>query len=181
MSLENKSIVLGVCGGIAAYKVCDIIRQLTKLKANVECILTKSGANFITPLTLQTLSKNKVHQDMFESIEKYDINHISLSKKADIIVVAPATADTIARLAVGRANDLLSSVVLASKAKILICPSMNSNMLSHKAVCNNIKILKSYGYNFVMPESGELACGDCGDGRLAKIEVIVSNVMEILS
>ena len=181
MSLENKNIVLGVCGGIAAYKACDIIRQLTKLKANVECVLTKSVSNFITQLTLQTLSKNKVHQDMFESIEKYDINHISLSKKADIIVVAPATADTIARLAVGRANDLLSSVVLASKAKILICPSMNSNMLSHKAVCNNIKILKSYGYNFVMPESGELACGDCGDGRLAKIEVIVSNVMEILS
>jgi phosphopantothenoylcysteine synthetase/decarboxylase len=181
MSLENKNIVLGICGGIAAYKACDIIRQLTKLKANVECVLTKSVSNFITPLTLQTLSKNKVHQDMFESIENYDINHISLAKKADIIVVAPATADTIARLAVGRANDLLSSVVLASKAKILICPSMNSNMLSHKAVCNNITILKSYGYNFVMPESGELACGDCGDGRLAKIEVIVSNVVEILS
>jgi phosphopantothenoylcysteine synthetase/decarboxylase len=181
MFLENKNIVLGVCGGIAAYKACDIIRQLTKLKANVECVLTKSVSNFITPLTLRTLSKNKVHQDMFESIENYDVNHISLAKKADIIVVAPATADTIARLAVGRANDLLSSVILASKAKILICPSMNSNMLSHKAVYNNIIILKSYGYNFVMPESGELACGDCGDGRLAKIEVIVSNVVEILS
>jgi phosphopantothenoylcysteine decarboxylase/phosphopantothenate--cysteine ligase len=181
VSLENKNIVLGVCGGIAAYKACDIIRQLTKLKANVECVLTKSVSNFITPLTLQTLSKNKVHQDMFESIENYDINHISLAKKADIIVVAPATADTIARLAVGRADDLLSSIVLASKAKILICPAMNSNMLSHKAVCNNITILKSYGYNFVMPESGELACGDWGDGRLAKIEVIVSNVVEILS
>lgn len=181
MSLENKNIVLGVCGGIAAYKACDIIRQLTKLKANVECVLTKSVSNFITPLTLQTLSKNKVHQDMFESIENYDINHISLAKKADIIVVAPATADTIARLAVGRADDLLSSIVLASKAKILICPAMNSNMFNHKAVCNNITILKSYGYNFVMPESGELACGDWGDGRLAKIEVIVSNVVEILS
>ncbi|MDR3124853.1 MAG: phosphopantothenoylcysteine decarboxylase [Endomicrobium sp.] len=181
MSLENKNIVLGVCGGIAAYKACDIIRQLTKLQANVECVLTKTVSNFIAPLTLQTLSKNKVHQDMFESIENYDIGHISLAKKADMIVIVPATADTIARLAAGRADDLLSSIVLASKAKILICPAMNSNMLSHKAVCNNITILKSYGYNFVMPESGELACGDCGDGRLAKIEVIVSNVVEILS
>ncbi|MDR1522690.1 MAG: phosphopantothenoylcysteine decarboxylase [Endomicrobium sp.] len=180
MSLKNKNIILGICGGIAAYKSCDIIRQLVKLKANVECILTKNGSNFITPLTLQTLSGNKVHQDLFEEVENYDVNHISLSKKADIIVIAPATADVIARLAVGRAEDLLSSIVLATNAKILICPAMNCNMFNHKAVCNNIETLKSYGYNFIMPESGELACGDCGNGRLAKVEVIVSSVEEML-
>lgn len=180
MPLKNKNIILGICGGIGAYKSCDIIRQLTKLKANVECILTKNGSNFITPLTLQTLSRNKVHQDMFGDIENYDVNHISLEKKANVILIAPATADLIARLAVGRAEDLLSSIVLATNAKVLICPSMNSNMFNHKAVCNNIETLKSYGYNFVMPESGELACGDYGNGRLAKVELIVSSIVEIL-
>jgi phosphopantothenoylcysteine synthetase/decarboxylase len=181
MHLKDKNVILGICGGIAAYKTCDIIRQLVKLQANVECILTKSGANFITSLTLQTLSKNKVHQNMFESIGTYDINHISLAKKADIVVIAPATADIIARLAVGRADDLLSCTVLTSKAKILICPAMNSDMLSHKAVCNNMETLKNYGYSFVMPESGELACGDYGSGRLAKVEDIVSFVIKQLN
>jgi phosphopantothenoylcysteine synthetase/decarboxylase len=181
MHLKDKNIILGICGSIAAYKACDIIRRLTKLEANVECILTERGANFITSLTLQTLSKNKVHQSMFENILNYDINHTSLAKKADVIIIAPATADIIARLAVGVADDLLSCTVLASKAKILICPAMNSNMLSHKAVCNNIETLKNYGYSFVMPESGELACGDYASGRLAKIEDIVSVLVEQLN
>ena len=177
MTLENKNVVLGVCGGIAAYKSCDIIRQLVKFKANVECILTRGGSEFITPLTLQTLSKNKVHKDIFELPDKFEINHISLAKKADIIVVVPATADIIARLACGRADDLLACTVLASKADILVCPAMNTNMLNHKATQNNIRTLKSYGYRFVMPEKGELACGDCGDGKLASVEAIVRELL----
>lgn len=179
MFLESKNIVLGVCGGIAAYKSCDIIRQLVKLKANVECILTKSGSKFITPLTLQILSKNKVHTDMFDIPDKWEINHISLAQKADIIIIIPATADIIARLACGRADDLVACTVLASKAKILVCPAMNSNMFNHKSTQDNIEILKSYGYQFIMPEKGELACGDCGNGRLASVHVIISAVKEI--
>ncbi|MCL2484702.1 MAG: hypothetical protein FWF00_07495 [Endomicrobia bacterium] len=179
-SLKGKNIVLGVCGGIAAYKSCDIIRALVKLDANVECVLTKNGAEFITALTLQTLSKNKVHTKMFGEAENWEIDHISLAKKADIIAVVPATADIISRLAAGRADDLLTCSVLASKAKIMICPSMNSNMLSHKATQNNINVLKGYGYKFVNPESGELACGDVGDGRLASVETIVAEIVKEL-
>jgi phosphopantothenoylcysteine synthetase/decarboxylase len=177
MALENKNVILGICGGIAAYKSCDIVRQLIKLKANVECILTKGGSEFITSITLQALSKNKVYTDMFEVPNKWEIRHISLAKKADIIVVVPATADMIARLACGMADDLLACTVLASKADILICPAMNTNMLNHKATRGNIETLKSYGYRFVMPEKGELVCGDCGDGRLASVEVIVKEVL----
>jgi len=176
MSLNNKNIIFGVCGGIAAYKSCDVIRGLVKLGANVECILTNGGAKFITPLTLRTLSKNKIYSEMFDIPDSWEINHISFAKKADVILIAPATADIISRLACGRANDLLSCAVLASKAKILICPAMNSNMLNRKVTQNNIETLKSYGYKFVMPEKGELACGDCGDGRLASVETIVSAV-----
>ncbi|MDR1926639.1 MAG: phosphopantothenoylcysteine decarboxylase [Endomicrobium sp.] len=180
MSLENKNVVLGVCGGIAAYKSCDIVRQLVKSKANVECVLTESGSEFITPLTLQTLSKNKVHRNMFDVPDEWSINHISLSQKADIIVIVPATADIIARFACGRANDLLTCTVLASKAHVLICPAMNSGMFSHKATQKNIGILQSYGYKFVMPEKGELACGEYGNGRFANVDVIISVIKGIL-
>jgi phosphopantothenoylcysteine synthetase/decarboxylase len=177
MLLENKNVILGICGSIAAYKSCDIVRQLIKLKANVECILTKGGSKFITPITLQTLSKNKIYIDMFEVPDKWEIRHISLAQKADIIVIAPATADIIARLACGMADDLLACTVLASKADILICPAMNPNMFNHKATRKNIETLKSYGYRFVISEKGELACGDCGDGRLAPVEVIIKEVL----
>ena len=181
MDLKSKNIILGVCGSIAAYKVCDIIRGLVKLGANVECVLTNGGSKFITPLTLQTLSKNKVYRDMFEEPSSWEIEHISLAKKADIIVIAPATADIMSRMANGRAGDLLSSTVLASKAKILICPAMNANMFGHKATQANISTLKSYEYKFVMPESGELACGDIGGGRLAAVENIISAIIKELS
>jgi phosphopantothenoylcysteine synthetase/decarboxylase len=181
MSLKNKNVIIGICGSIAAYKSSDIIRGLVKFGANVECILTNGGAKFITSLTLQTLSKNKVYFEMFDISHSWSINHISLAKKADVIVVAPATADIIARFACGRADDLLTCTVLASKAKILICPAMNSSMLNHKATQNNIETLKSYGYKFAMPEKGELACGDCGDGRLASVEAILSAVEKVCS
>ena len=181
MSLKGKNIILGVCGGIAAYKACDVIRGLVKLGANVECILTENGSKFITPLTLQTLSKNKVHTGMFDVAQEWDISHVSLAKKADIIAIVPATADIVARMASGRADDLLSCTVLASKAKILVCPAMNTNMLSHKSTQINISTLKSFEYKFIMPESGELACGDFGDGRLAPVEDIISAIDKELS
>ncbi|MDR1663144.1 MAG: phosphopantothenoylcysteine decarboxylase [Endomicrobium sp.] len=176
MSLKNKNVVIGVCGSIAAYKSCDIIRGLVKLGANVESILTSNGAKFITSLTLQTLSKNKVYSGMFDILGNLEINHISLAKKADVIVVAPATADIIAKFACGIVDDLLTCTVLTSKAKILICPAMNSSMLNHKATQSNIETLKSYGYEFVVPERGKLACGDYGDGRLASLASILSVV-----
>jgi len=180
MNLKGKNIIIGVTGSIAAYKACDVVRSLVKLGANVECILTKSGAEFITALTLQTLSKNKVYGGMFDAPETWEINHISLAKKADVIAVVPATADVIARLAVGRADDLLSSTVLATKAKVVICPAMNSNMLNHKATQKNIAVLKNYGYKFVNSVKGELACGDKGDGRLAPVEDIVKAIAKEL-
>lgn len=179
MKLKGKNIIIGVSGGIAAYKSCDIVRHLTKNGANVECILTKNAKEFITPLTLQTLSKNKVYSDMFEDPKEWEINHISLAQKADVIVIAPATADTIAKLAQGRADDLLSCTVLASKAKVIVCPAMNTNMLNHKATQKNIEILKSYEYIIVESECGELACGDKGDGRLADTEIIISAVNKV--
>jgi phosphopantothenoylcysteine decarboxylase/phosphopantothenate--cysteine ligase len=181
MSLNGKNIILGVCASIAAYKSCDIIRRLIRFGANVECILTQNGAKFITPLTLQTLSKNKVYTGMFEKTEKWEIEHTSLAQKADIILIAPATADIISRLSAGRADDLLCSTALASKAKIVICPAMNANMFNHKATQKNIETLKSYGYHFAMPQKGELACGITGDGRLADIDTIISKVTEILN
>jgi phosphopantothenoylcysteine decarboxylase/phosphopantothenate--cysteine ligase len=177
---KNKNIILGICGSIAAYKSCDVIRQLAKLEANIECILTKNGSEFITPLTLQTLSRNKVYRDMFENSYKIEINHISLAQRADIILIIPATADIIARLACGRADDLLTCTVLASKANIVICPAMNADMLEHEATQSNIETLKSYGYKFIAPEKGELACGSWGEGRLASQEAIISFLFSIL-
>ncbi|MDR2426134.1 MAG: phosphopantothenoylcysteine decarboxylase [Endomicrobium sp.] len=181
MDLKNKNVIMGICGGIAAYKACDIIRGLVKLGANVECILTCGGSKFITALTLQTLSKNRVYVGMFDEPAVWEIEHISLAKKANMIVIVPATADIISKLACGRADDLLCATVLASKSKILVCPAMNVNMFRHKAVQTNIRTLKSYGYDFVMPEKGELACGDIGDGRLAGSENIISEIIKGLS
>ncbi|MDR3111995.1 MAG: hypothetical protein LBU55_02345 [Elusimicrobiota bacterium] len=179
--IQNKNIILGVCGGIAAYKVCGLIRTLVKLGANVECVLTENAKKFVTPLTLQTLSKNRVYADMFESIDRWEIEHISLAKKADIIVVVPATAEIISSLACGRADNLVSSLILASKSKILICPAMNSNMFSHKSVQNNIEILKSYSYQICGPQKGELACSETGCGRLADIETITDKIESLLN
>jgi phosphopantothenoylcysteine synthetase/decarboxylase len=180
MSLKDKNILLGICGGIAAYKSCDIIRELTKLAVNTKCILTENGEKFITPLTIQTLSKNKVYSNMFEKLTNWEIGHISLAKFADLILVAPATANIIAKLACGAADDMLSCCILASKAKILICPSMNLQMFEHKATQKNIETLKDFGYDFVMPQIGELACGDVGRGKLAATGDIIEKVKMIL-
>lgn len=179
LKLKGKEIVLGVSGGIAAYKACEFVRMLRKEDASVSCVLTANGSKFVTPLTLQTLSNNPVYQDMFDN-RVWDIEHISLAQKADCIVVLPATADTIAKFASGRAEDLLSSVVLATVSPILICPAMNENMWLHPATQNNVNLLKSYKYHFVGPEKGDLACGSEGVGRLASLENILEAIKKIL-
>ncbi|MCX5781742.1 MAG: hypothetical protein NT145_03420 [Elusimicrobia bacterium] len=177
--LNGKEILLGICGGIAAYKVPSLIRKLKSLGANITCILTENGAKFVTPLTLQTLSNNRVYEDMFDR-DIWEVEHVALAKKADIIVVVPATADIISRLSYGRAEELLSCVVLASKAPILICPAMNENMWNHSATQENIGRLKRFGYNIINPEKGKLACDDEGIGRLADLEKIVSEICNII-
>lgn len=174
-SLKGKNVVLGVTGSIAAYKAAELARMIIKKGADVTCVLTENGARFITALTLQTLTKNKVFQGMFDPFVM-DIEHISLSKKADIMVIAPATADVMARLSWGRADDLLASVVLATRAPVLICPAMNDKMWLSKATQENVKRLKSYGYHFVEPGKGELACGDEGSGRLANLDTIIEHI-----
>jgi len=180
MRLKNKNILIGVCGGIAAYKVCELIRLLKKNEANVKVIMTKNAQKFITPLTLQTLSQNKVYTDTFESEYSYDIEHISLTTWADILVVAPATANIIGKFANGIADDLLTTTFLAFDKPVLIVPAMNSNMFENAIVQQNIQKLKLVGINFVQPESGFLACGVYGKGRYPENQKILIEIEKLL-
>ncbi|MDR3049500.1 MAG: phosphopantothenoylcysteine decarboxylase [Elusimicrobiota bacterium] len=173
----SKTIILGITASIAAYKSCDIVRAFIKEGHSVECVLTKNAEHFITPLSLQTLSNNQVHRSMFDKKQNFDIAHISLAKKADIILIAPASADIIAKLACGIADDLLTTTVLASKAKVIICPAMNSAMYEHKATVKNMQTLIEYGYKIIEAEDGGLACKDIGKGRLASTDKIVKEAL----
>ena len=169
----KKNIVLGVTGSIAAYKACDITSKLAKKSINIDVIMTKSATNFVHPLTFQTLSSNVVNVDMFDDIKYWEVNHISLAKKADILLIAPATANIIAKLANGIADDMLSSVALATKNQIIIAPAMNTNMYENPATIENIEKLKKRGVKFIEPDSGMLACKDVGKGKLADVDTIV--------
>lgn len=169
----KKNIVLGVTGSIAAYKACDITSKLAKKNINIDVIMTKSATNFVHPLTFQTLSSNVVNVDMFDDIKYWEVNHISLAKKADILLIAPATANIIAKLANGIADDILSSVALATKNQIIIAPAMNTNMYENPATIENIEKLKKRGVKFIEPDSGMLACKDVGKGKLADVDTIV--------
>jgi len=175
-----KTIVLGITGSIAAYKACDLINHLKKKGHDVICLTTKEAGEFITPLTLETLSGNTVYKDMFKLPEKRDAIHISLAKKADLITIYPATANIIAKLASGICDDLLTSVVISSKKPILIAPAMNSNMYKHKITQRNIQELKKIGYKFIDPTVGHLACGDTGIGHIADIKDISKRIEKIL-
>ncbi len=166
-TLAGREIVLGVTGGIAAYKACEIIRELRKEGANVVVVLTASGSQFITPLTLQTLSKNPVHSDMFNLISESEIGHIALAQRAHLLLIAPATANTIGKIRNGIADDLLSTVAMATAAPILLAPAMNSQMYASPAVRENVEVLVDRGVTIVDPDDGELACGTMGPGRLA--------------
>lgn len=179
--LKNKTVVIGVSGGIAAYKACDIVSRLKKLNINVHVIMTKGATEFVTPLTFQSLSQNYVVSDMFEEPKTWDVEHISLAKKADVFLIAPATANVIGKIANGICDDMLTTTVMATTGKVLIAPAMNTNMYKNPILQRNISTLKELGYNFVNPESGRLACGDTGEGKLASPEVIVNEVVDLLS
>ena len=169
------NIVLGVTGSIAAYKAADIISRLKKLGHNIDVILTESGSKIITPLTLQTLSKNKVYMDMFEEITPKEVKHISLAEKADLMLIAPATANIIGKIANGIADDFLSTVVMAAAntTPVYIAPAMNTNMYENPIVQANIEKLRSYGYRFIEPKESLLACGPVGKGALADVDDII--------
>jgi len=180
---ENmKELVLGVTGSIAAYKAAEIANILTKDNINVNVIMTEAATKFVTPLTFQTLTKNKVYTDMFEEIDYSDVKHISLAKKADCFVIAPATANIIGKIASGIADDMLSTVIMAVKNKpIIICPAMNTAMYENKIVQENINKLKSYGYIIVEPKESVLACGDLGKGALADVDLIVNAIKNTIN
>lgn len=179
--LRDKTVVIGVSGGIAVYKTLDVISRLRKLGINVNVIMTKSATEFVAPLSFQSLSQNYVVCDMFEDPKTWDVEHISLAKRADVFLIAPATANVIGKMANGIADDMLTTTVMATKAKVLIAPAMNTNMYENPIVQRNINTLKELGYNFVDPESGRLACGDTGKGKLAAPETIVDEVVKLLS
>ena len=180
MILKGKTVLLGVTGCIASYKSCDIVSRLKKLGANVEVIMTKHATEFVMPLSFETLSNNRVVSDMFDRDFKYEVEHIALAKKADIFVVAPATANIIGKFANGIADDMLSTTMLACKSPKLICPAMNTNMYESSQVQQNINILKDKGYMFVSPVEGRLACGDVGKGKMAEPVDIVDSIVNIL-
>lgn len=176
ISLTNKNIVLGVSGSIAAYKAPDIVRRLQELGAEVRVILTQGGSQFVTELSLQVTSKNKVHSNLWDKEAELSMGHIELAKWADAILVAPASANTIANLASGKASDLLSSVVLASHCPLIVAPAMNQQMFSADSVQENLNTLLKRQVTIIQPESGEQACGDVGEGRLAKSNDIAQQV-----
>ena len=176
--LTNKKILLIICGGIAAYKSLEIIRILKKNGVSIKTILTKSGAEFVTPLSITSLSQSKVYQDLFSLENEAEMDHISLSRWADLILIVPATANTISKLANGNTEDLASTVVLASNKKVFIAPAMNVRMWNHKSTKENINKLKTYNYKLIGPETGEMACGEYGEGKMSEPDVII-NELEI--
>lgn len=178
--LKDKNIVIGITGGIACYKVCEIISYLVRDGANVDVIMTKNATEFITPLTIETLSKSKVVIDMFEKKEHIEVEHINLARKADLILVVPATANIIGKVANGIADDMLSTTIMATTSKVLFAPAMNNEMYNNKIVQENIKKLKKYGYEFINPIEGNLACGYKAIGKLTKKETIIGYVNKIL-
>ncbi|HEY8444359.1 MAG TPA: bifunctional phosphopantothenoylcysteine decarboxylase/phosphopantothenate--cysteine ligase CoaBC [Clostridia bacterium] len=180
-SLKDKTIVIGISGGIAAYKICALTSSLQKQGADVHIVMTEHAQHFVTPLTLQTLSRNKVIIDMFDTNFEPNVKHISLAKKADILVIAPATANVIAKIAHGIADDFLTTNTLATTAPKLICPAMNTEMLNNPITQDNIKKLENLGFHILYGEEGHLACGDVGSGRMAEPEAIEQIIKEILS
>ncbi len=174
MTLKNKKILIIIGGGIAAYKSLDLIRLLKKNGNNVKTILTKSGKEFVTPLSVSTLTKSKTFENIFDKDSEVEIDHISLSRWADLIIVLPTTANFMTKLSLGKAEDLATTVILASNKDILLVPAMNVRMWIHKATQKNVKILKDYGYHFLGPEKGEMACGEYGEGKMSSPRQIYS-------
>ena len=181
MLLNGKEIVLGICGGIAAYKAAELAREIVKAGGQVHVIMTRSAREFITPLTMQTLSGNVVATDLFQLYEEKEIGHISLARLAQVLVIVPATANIIGKIAHGIADDMLSTVVMATKAPVLIVAAMNEAMWENPVVQHNVSSLKQLGYHFVDPGWGDLACGVQGTGRMADIKDIIEEIESLLA
>ena len=173
MELNNKNLLLIICGGISAYKNLDLIRNLKNLGMNIKVILSKSAKEFVTPLSVASLSKNKVYDNEFTLNNEIEMDHIALSRWADLVMICPATANMISEIARGSAKDLITTVIMASNKKVFLIPAMNSKMWENKINQQNVKKLKLAGYYFLGPDNGELACGEFGIGKMSKIEEIV--------
>ncbi|CCQ96053.1 fused 4'-phosphopantothenoylcysteine decarboxylase; phosphopantothenoylcysteine synthetase,FMN-binding [[Clostridium] ultunense Esp] len=176
--LKDKNIIVGVTAGIAAYKAVDLVSRLKKQNANVEVIMTENATKFVSPLTFQTLALNPVYVDMFKEPRNYDVEHISLAEKADVFLIAPATANIIGKIANGIADDLLTTTIMATKAKVIFAPAMNTNMYLNPIVQGNMDYLKGLGYEFIKPGIGILACQTYGPGRMAESADIVEYVID---
>ena len=181
MNLTGREIVLGITGGIAAYKSAELVSRLRHLGANISVIMTKNATEFVAPLTFQTLSANQVIVDTFKAPEYWNVEHVALAKKAEVFVIAPATANILAKMTCGIADDMLSTTLLATRAPIIAAPAMNTGMWYAEATQNNIRILKQRGVHFVGPGCGLLACGDTGAGRMSEPEEIVQVIDSILN
>ena len=180
-SLKGREIVVGVTGSIAAYKAAEVVSQLVQRGAGVTVVMTRSATQFIGPLTFQTLTRRRVMIDQFDLESVVDPTHISLTDEADLVVIAPATANLLGKAAHGIADDMLTSLLLAVSCPVLVAPAMNDRMWAHPAVKENIEILKKRGYKFVEPDSGFLACGTYAKGRLANPAQIVSEIEKCVS
>ncbi len=172
-----KTVIVGITGSIAAYKAAEVVRGLSKQGMEVHVMMTEGACKFITPLTLETLSGNPVAVDMFSEYQREKVPHIAYAKQADLVIIVPATAATIGRLATGIADDMIGATVLATRAPVLLAPAMNSQMYNHPLVQNNLQRLEEIGYEVITPALGELACGDVGDGRLADVSHILEQVI----
>ncbi len=175
--LKGKTVVLGVTGSIAAYKIAGVASRLVKLGADVHVILTENAARFITPITFESLTQNKCIVDTFDRNFQFDIQHISLAKKADVMLVAPASANILAKMAHGIADDMLSTTALAMECPVLLSPAMNVHMYRNPIVQDNLKRLSDYGKCIIPPENGHLACGETGEGKMPKEEVLVDYIL----
>jgi phosphopantothenoylcysteine decarboxylase/phosphopantothenate--cysteine ligase len=181
MNLNNKTILLGVTGGIAAYKSASLASLLVKSGAEVRVVMTEHAANFINPITFEALTGHKCITDTFDRNFEFKVEHVALAKKADLIIVAPATANVIAKLAHGLADDMLTTTILASAAPKLIAPAMNTGMYENPVTQDNLTLLKQYGMKIISPESGRLACGDVGSGKMAEPEILFEHILHACS
>lgn len=181
LPLANRRIIVGVCGGIAAYKACEVVSQLAQRGAQIHVVMTAAAAKFVTPLTFESLSANKVMTDSWTLTDSADPQHIKLTEKADLMLIVPATANVLAQVAHGLTDDLLSLMINASACPIVFAPAMNNRMWDHPACVENVAKLKSWGYTFIGPEPGWLACRNVGMGRLSEPKQIIDEVTAMLT
>ena len=177
---KGRNVILGVSASVAIYKACEIVRKLRAEGCSVTVVMTREAEELIKPVLFQSLSGNQVYRGIFDAPESWEIEHISLADKADCVLVAPATANVIAKVAGGICDDLLTCVICATKAPVLLAPAMNENMYENKITQGNIQKLKSLGYRFIQPRTGKLACGKTGVGCLADVEEIIKEVKKVL-